>query len=150
MSGKRFLPKIAKELEGLPRVLITDIEPMQGELKELSEKNYNKLKKSIVERGFIYPVFVWIEQMKMLDGHQRQRVFINEDWIIEVPYIPVSAKTEKEAKENLLLASSQFGRIVQEGWDDFTFDLDEDWIQETVYFDALPFVFEDYYKPAEF
>lgn len=56
----------------------------------------------------------------------------------------VSAETEQEAKEKLLLASAQFGHITQEGFDTFTFDLDPDWIQETVHFDALPFVFGEF------
>jgi DNA modification methylase len=32
--------------------------------------------------------------------------------------------------------------VTQEGFDEFTFDLDDEWILDTAHFDALPFVFE--------
>lgn len=45
------LPTVAKELAGLDHVPVSSLEPFQGELKELSEREYNKLKKSILETG---------------------------------------------------------------------------------------------------
>jgi hypothetical protein len=118
--------------------------PFQGELKELSEREYNKLKKSITENGLIVPFFVWSETGKLLDGHQRLRVFTREGWVMDVPVVYVSAVDELDAKRKLLVISSQYGKVTQEGWDAFTFDIPEPWIQETVQFDALPFVFGEW------
>jgi hypothetical protein len=136
------LPHIAAELADLPHVPVSALVPFQGELKELSEREYNKLKKSITENGLIVPFFVWSETGKLLDGHQRLRVFTREGWVMDVPVVYVSAVDELDAKRKLLVISSQYGRVTQEGWDAFTFDIPEPWIQETVQFDALPFVFD--------
>lgn len=137
-----ILPRIAKELAGLDHVPVSSLEPFQGDLKDLSEREYKKLKKSILENGLIVPFFVWLETGKLLDGHQRSRVFIREGWSLDVPIVYISADSEQDAKKKLLVISSQYGRITQDGFDAFTFDLDDDWIKETLQFDALPFVFD--------
>ena len=138
------LPVIAPELADLPHVPIDSLEPFQGDLKELSKREYAKLKKSLLDNGIIVPFFVWKETGKILDGHQRERVFLNEGWLMDVPVIYISADSEQDAKQKLLVISSQYGRVTQEGWDEFTFDLDDEWIKQTVNFDALPLVFEDW------
>lgn len=143
-AGVPGKPHIAPELSGLPHVPVDALEPLQGELKTLSKREYNKLKKSLLEHGIIVPFFVWQESGKLLDGHQRQRVMINEGWLIDVPVVYISATDEQDAKRKLLVISSQYGRVSQEGWDAFTFDLDDGWLQETVHFDALPFVFGEW------
>ncbi len=143
------IPSIAHHLKDLPHVPISSLKPLQGNLKELSTKNYNKLKRSLLDNGIFLPFFVWAEESKFLDGHQRDRVFTNEGWDIDVPVVYVSADTEEEAKEKLLVISSQYGRVTQEGWDEFTVDLNDDWIQDTVHFDALPFVFSDFGEEEE-
>ena len=140
---------IALELADLPHVPVTALEPFQGNLKDLSEREYTKLKKSIQENGVIVPFFVWQETGKLLDGHQRQRVFMREGWRVDVPVVYISAADEQDAKRKLLVISSQYGRVTQEGWDGFTFDLDDEWLQDTVNFDALPFVFGEWGAPAE-
>jgi len=141
------LPNIADELAGLDHVPVASIEPFQGDLKELSEREYNKLKKSILENNLIVPFFVWLETNKLLDGHQRQRVFMREGWLIDVPVVYISAKSEQDAKRKLLVISSQYGKVTQEGWDTFTWDLEDDWLQSTVQFDAIKWVFDDIELP---
>lgn len=132
---------IALELADLPHVPVTALEPFQGNLKELTAREYNKLKKSLQENGVIVPFFVWQETGKLLDGHQRQRVFMREGWHVDVPVVYISAENVQDAKRKLLVISSQYGKVTQDGWDEFTFDLDDDWLHDTVQFDALPFVF---------
>lgn len=142
------VPKIAAELKDLPHMAIGELVALQGELKELSEREYSKLKKSLLEEGVFVPFFAWNDDgtYYILDGHQRDRVFLNEGWEIDVPVVWVECRDREHAKKRLLLISSQYGKITMEGWDSFTFDLDEDWLQETTYFDALPYVFEDWAK----
>lgn len=141
-TATAVLPRIAKELAGLDHAPVSSLEPFQGDLKELTEREYKKLKKSILENGLIVPFFVWLETGKLLDGHQRSRVFTREGWSLDVPVVYISADNEQDAKQKLLIISSQYGRMTQDGFDAFTFDLDDQWIKETLQFDALPFVFD--------
>ncbi len=141
-GGELSKPTVAPELSGLDHVPVTSLEPFQGDLKELSQREYNKLKKSILENNLIVPFFVWLETGKLLDGHQRQRVFVKEGWDMDVPVVYISAASEQDAKRKLLVISSQYGKVTQEGWDTFTWDLEDDWLMQTVQFDALPWVFD--------
>ena len=138
-------PTISSELSHLEHVPISALTPFQGDLKELSVKNYKKLKGQILENGIIVPFYVWEHDATLfiLDGHQRDRVFTGEGWDIDVPVIRIQAEHEQDAKKKLLAISSQYGKVTQEGWDEFTYDLDEGWALDNVHFDALPFVFTD-------
>lgn len=124
------------------------LEPLQGNLKDLSKKNYEKLKKSFQEKGFFVPMFVWEDSGKfwLLDGHGRERLFNQEKAVFidsngketfEIPALIVKAKNLKDAKEKILLISSQFQTITQEGLDEFSFDLSDYFMEENICFDAL-------------
>jgi hypothetical protein len=136
----------------LPTIDFRGVEPLQGNLKDLSEKNYNKLKTILETRGFTVPLFIWHLETNggpetyLLDGHQRQRVMIkeqmNDEGNYKVPYILIEAKDRKDAKAQLLEISSQFGTMTQEGFDEFTDELDNADF-ENVAFDALAFVAND-------
>lgn len=97
----------------------------QGDLKNLPEENYEKLKKQIIELGFSEPVTVWIdgEKLKLLNGHQRVltlQKMRDDGWRIpHIPYSVVEAKDENEAKRKVLSLTSQFGVLSQEGIADF-------------------------------
>lgn len=98
---------------------IDEMQDFQGELKELSEDAKEKLKNSIVNMGFRIPIFMW--KNKILDGHQRIEAItslMEEGYTLknnELPYIEILAKDQKEAKEMLLLISSRYGDITEEG-----------------------------------
>lgn len=125
--------------------------PLQGELKILKKDNYKRLQKSFKEKGLFVPMFVWGHEgkFKLLDGHGRERLFENEQAVFvdskgketyEVPCIVVEAKSLKDAKEKLLIITSQYQTITQEGIDEFGFDLDDSWLADTINFDALNFM----------
>lgn len=141
-------PTIAPNLKHLDHLPIGSLVPLQGDLKELTAANYKKLKGRVLERGIIVPFYVWrhpeTDVIYYLDGHQRDRVFKREGWLMDVPVVFIDAPDVQTAKEILLEISSQYGHLTQEGWDEFTFDLDTDWLKQTVHFDALPFVFGDW------
>jgi DNA modification methylase len=120
-----------KNPNNLKTAHIDSFKPLQGELKDLSQENYNKLKNSILKHGFNIPVFVW--NGYLLDGHQRQRVLLQEGWNVEVPYVEIEAETELEAKEILLKITSQYGKITMEGLDDFY----PEWQELDINFDAI-------------
>lgn len=127
----------------LPTIPIADLIPSQGDLKDLTEKNYNKLKDRIEKRGFRIPVYVWENEGKLflLDGHQRQRVLTKEGWTESVPYLKINAKNLTEAMELLLEITSQYATITQEGIDEFiaTYELNEAEVYEATSFDATRF-----------
>jgi hypothetical protein len=116
--------EIAKELKKLPKKKISEIHDLQGNLKDLTETNYNKLLTRIMEQGFKYPFYVWIDSKGKywtLDGHQRKRVIekaFGKD--VEVPYIEIQAKDETAAKKEILAISSDYGEVTKDGFDEFT------------------------------
>ena len=100
------------------------LEPFQGSLKELSRENYEKLKRQILEHGFVDPFVVWhdTEDKKyyLLDGHQRLNTLnkMRDEGYVLPPNFPVNmveGKSKKEAKEILLALSSQYGEMTGEG-----------------------------------
>jgi len=109
---------------------LKSIQKMQGDLKELSEENYEKLKNNIVKNGFCFPFFIWEKKTKtktdnmLLDGHQRLTALIvmSEEKIEmpeKFPCIKVMAKTKKQAMSLILAASSNYGTMTKLGLESF-------------------------------
>lgn len=101
---------------------LDSLKPFQGDLKELSEVNYKKLRKSIVENGITMPFFVWedpvTQQLNLLDGHQRHRTLTlmkSDGFIVDqVPIVKVKADNWKHAKRILLSMISQYGKVTKD------------------------------------
>ena len=102
----------------------------QGGLKRLTQKNREKLMASILEKGFIAPIFVWDDagEYRLLDGHQRLKTLLwmrEKGW--DIPMIPVDiieADDEQDAKKKLLAITSQYGEFTTDGYAEFTNDID--------------------------
>jgi len=117
--------KITIACKGHTSIPVDELTEFQGNLKELSNVNAERLMKQIIEHGFSAPLFVWKHAGKnyILDGHQRLTVvrkMIKDGW--ECPELPcdiIEAKTKKEAKEKLLSYISQFGSVSDQGLFDF-------------------------------
>ena len=45
-------------------IALEDLTPLQGELKELTDANSKKLKRSILKHGITFPFFVWQSEGK--------------------------------------------------------------------------------------
>ncbi|WP_234734813.1 ParB N-terminal domain-containing protein [Tellurirhabdus bombi] len=120
--------EVSTALHDLPFINTADLYDLQGNLKDLTEKNYKLLKKSIEKEGFIIPLFVWFEPESgvpyTLDGNQRCRVIRTEfpDGV-ELPYIEVHATDKADAKKKILLISSQYGETTKEGFDEFVAEI---------------------------
>ena len=103
--------------KGAQTLPLDRIEEFQGNLKKLSKKNLEKLKKRIIEDGFNVPFFVWDHEgmYKALDGHQRIKALCSlreEGW--DIPLLPVAfieASDEADARKKLLAISSQYGEF---------------------------------------
>jgi ParB-like chromosome segregation protein Spo0J len=109
-------------------------ENFQGELKHLTEENYKRLRKQILELGFSAPVFVWEHDgiNYILDGHQRIRTVSNmvTDEGYTCPPLPVAevqAKSLKEAKKKVLAISSQYGTMSFDGLQQFIDEAGMEW-----------------------
>lgn len=104
----------------LRRMPLGDLVRFQGAFKSLHEDQYAKLKRSMEDKGFFAPIFVW--QNQILDGHQRLNVLERENWDIDggVPVVEIEAENEKDAAEKLLLLSSTYGKVDAQGLYEFT------------------------------
>lgn len=135
------------------RLPLEEINPIQGELKVLTAENYEKLKKSILENGFKFPMFVWKEvstvsarvlggrasttiKWYLLDGHGRRRVLehLKADGyeIPPIPCVEILAANIEEAKKMVLLISSQYHTLTEEGLYEFmhTTGIDMSFLEE--------------------
>lgn len=113
---------------GAGQEYLQDLVPLQGNLKDLSKENYEKLKKEILELGFSEPISVWVNEgkKKILNGHQRIRT-LNQMVAdgFECPQIPVcyiEAESLREAKQKILALTSQYGEITKDGLYEFMHD----------------------------
>ena len=144
--------------QNLPLLDYRKIEPLQGELKDLSDENFNKLYESFKKHGFFIPVFIWKHEDKnyCLDGHGRLRVlnkkkvkFTNTDY--KIPIVEIEADNITDAKEKLLKITSQYQRITYEGLDAYIAEaqLPEAEVFEAVAFDALTLLGQDQNEKEE-
>lgn len=119
---------------------LEDLVPFQGDLKKLDAERYRKLKRALLEHGFSFPFFVWKDQgkLKLLDGHQRDRVLRRlKAQGYTIPPLPVDfieAKDETEARKKILLLSSQYGEMTDESLMEYLkqSEIDLDDIMDTV------------------
>ena len=109
---------------GLKDIAIKDLVYFQEDLKYLTKEAYEKLRNSLQKKGFLTPFIVWIDQhqkVNLLDGHQRlnvlRKIGMNEN--TKVPCLQIKAENIKQAKENILCISSQYGEMTQETLSDF-------------------------------
>ena len=114
-DGQKF-KYISNKVIGCETAPLESFIDFQDELKEIGQKNLNKLKKSIVRNGFTAPLITW--QMKILDGHQRKialEALTYEGYKLPpIPYVEIRADSEKQAKEILLTLVAQYGEVTKE------------------------------------
>lgn len=114
--------------QGSDYLNIDDLENFQGNLKDITTIDIDKIKKSILKYGFSFPVLVWGNNI--IDGHQRilaVKELLKENYLIDkIPCVNIIAKTKKEAAEKLLIFNSKFSKITDEGLYCFlnSFDID--------------------------
>lgn len=117
--------KIRNDVVDLKLFPIEKLTPFQGDLKDLSKENYERMKLNLLELGFSEPMIVWDSPtgLMILNGHQRHRVMTQmkaEGFKIpQIPCVIVKAKDETEAKKKVLALTSQYGEITKEGLYEF-------------------------------
>ena len=127
----------------LPLIDYRLVKPLQENLKDLHSAQHDKLVRILNKRGFRQPLNLWHkgDEFYLVDGHQRQRVLIkndlNDNGSYEVPYFVTEAKTKKEAVEQLLEITSQYGKTTMEGLDGLAALYELDLGELDINFDAL-------------
>ncbi len=114
------------ECTGASFVELDDLRELQGNLKNLDEKDYVKLRNSMTEFGFSFPIFYWQDEEGgkwIIDAHQRVRTLKkmrDEGWTIPpLPADEIKAADKITAKKKLLILQSRYGRITDSGMTDF-------------------------------
>lgn len=104
-----------------------DLEWLQPKnFKELSKKNYERLKNSIRNNGFIDPFKIWIDgkgHQWILDGHHRRKVMVDlETEGMKIPDVLaadfIDCKDKKEAMKFVLIYSAIYAKPTYEGIDE--------------------------------
>lgn len=129
----------------LPLIDYRTLQPLQGSLKKFKKKAKQKLLKSWKDFGFVFPFFVWFDPQGVawiIDGHGRRLLMVeneihNQDGGYLFPYVEITADDETQAKQLLMVATSQYQKITKEGFKEFIKPLEFDWVFSTVQFDAL-------------
>lgn len=102
---------------------LSQLTVLQGNLKDLSTENFEKLRRSILELGFIEPFSAWKDPQGTVwigNGTQRHRVLSHliaaEGY--QVPPVPVNwveAADIQEFRRKLLSLASSFGMVTEQG-----------------------------------
>lgn len=125
-SRKATSQSIRIACTGASTIPIDDLTDFQGDLKVLSDESFNRLRMSILDLGFSFPVQAWKNKGKtfILDAHQRvavlKRMRDQEGFTIPpLPVIWVEASSRQEAAKKLLAATSQYGEVTPQGLFDY-------------------------------
>ena len=107
-----------------------ELTEFQGGLKERTQADYDKAKKSILKYGWSFVLYYWNDGKTkwIIDGHNRVTVLkqLEKDgyFIPPIPAIEVFCKDRKEAKEKLLRLNSTFGTMSKESVLTFADDIE--------------------------
>lgn len=148
--------KIEINCTGSDTIQLDELTEFQGELKERSAGDVEKIIKSIKKHGFSFPFFVWKNDGKnnVLDGHGRlmalkQMAAAGEE-IPALPCVYISAKDEAEAKEKLLKLNSQYGHMTADSVAAFLGDIKIDFEEIALPSGVIDFITESTAEDFEF
>ena len=148
--------KIEINCTGSDTIQLHELTEFQGELKERSAGDVEKIIKSIKKHGFSFPFFVWKNDGKnnVLDGHGRllalkQMAAAGEE-IPALPCVYISAKNEAEAKEKLLKLNSQYGHMTADSVAAFLGDIKIDFEEIALPSGVIDFITESTAEDFEF
>lgn len=119
--------------KGAGTLALTQLTPLQGAFKILTDENRRRLVREIMTDGFIEPISVWEDPktatIYILNGHQRfdaltwlkEHGWTDADgvhWKVKVPQIPITyveADDLANAKRKVLALASQYGAVSTQG-----------------------------------
>ncbi len=133
------------------RVRLDELEDFQGELKTLSEAAAGEFRQNLLSLGYSFPTCVWHGHKLILDGHQRNKVLrdllaegytlIDVDGVstVSVPVSWIMADSEQEARQKVLAAVSQYGKVSDQGLANFLGAADLEWAEVDAWVDLPDF-----------
>lgn len=148
--------KIEINCTGSDTIQLHELTEFQGELKERSAGDVEKIIKSIKKHGFSFPFFVWKNDGKnnVMDGHGRllalQQMAAAGEEIPPLPCVYISAKDEAEAKEKLLKLNSQYGHMTADSVAAFLGDIQIDFEEIALPSGVIDFITESTAEDFEF
>ena len=123
----------------------------QDDFKEIPPEAKEKLKASLVSNNFIQPFYVWEDDngvLFCLDGKHRT-IFLQElseegySIPYQLPAIFLDCKSRKEAAKLVLVFSSAYAKVTQDGLNNFITLNDLDWSEVKGNIDLLSLVWID-------
>ena len=110
---------------------LAEMTELQGNLKERTDVDYDKIKLSIIKYGFSFPMFIYKDKdgkNYLCDGTGRFETLCKmqkDGYLIpDLPVVYIECKNKKEAKEKLLRLNSQYGRMSRESVLEFASDIE--------------------------
>ena len=127
----KSIKTISIKCETKDTMKLEDMTVMQGGLKERTDADYEKIKKSILTYSFSFPFFIWRSGKTnyLLDGTGRYTCLTkmqNEEGYIvpELPVVYIQCRNKADAKQKLLRLNSQYGKLTRESVLEFAEDID--------------------------
>ena len=125
---------------------LKEIEMFAIDVKNRESHDIERLKKSIIANGFLFPLFIWKGHNMILDGKSRYLALnqlASEGQVIdEVPVVFVSAENETEAKEKVLQVNSRYGKITEGSLNFFAKDCEINLSDLNIHLDKINFSFD--------
>lgn len=105
-------------------------------LKPFNDRDVQKMKNAIINRGFKFPFYVWAGHRYVIDGAGRRKALLELQAeghaVCDIPVIMIDAPNYEAAKEMVLMASSAHGRVTQDSFDEFVEGLSLQALQEMI------------------
>lgn len=125
---------------------LAEISEFATDIKNRTSHDIDRLKVSIKENGFLFPLFIWKGRNVILDGKARFLALkqLKEDGFLldKIPVVFVEAKDEQEAKEKVLQVNSRYGKITEGSLNFFAKDCKIDLSDLNIHLDKINFSFE--------
>lgn len=129
---------------GLPTVDIRELNDLQGNLKEMSDTDEQKVANELTTSGVRFPFYAWKDpkgKYWMIDGTGRKNVILKRDFRngqgkYDFPVLLVYANGKSDAAKNILRVSSEYNKKHKEGLTEFVLDhkIEGTWIEENTTF----------------
>lgn len=149
MSNNNTLT-IRIKCRGAGELALSQLTPLQGRFKVLTEVNRLRLCRELIEDGYLEPISVWESGpvIYILNGHQRYEALLwlkdhgwtdskGKKWSVKVPQIPVNfveADSLADAKRKVLALASQYGSVSTHGLRALLHELDIDPVDVSLQF----------------
>jgi hypothetical protein len=130
ISRGGYKMKVRDSIKRLDYLSLDELVIIQGDLKNLEKPEYEQLRSSVLDFGIVSPFHIWEDngQLDVLDGTQRTRALktMRDVEGVELPdkfpCVIIDAPNKEIARQILLVLTSQYGRMTEEGLSAYMID----------------------------